>query len=58
MWRVVKSRMVGYVERVVEISSEHKSLVDKEKRNRMLARNVKGGFSNNNREFIYHQKDH
>jgi hypothetical protein len=33
---VVKSRMVGYVESVVEICNEHKSLVDKWKINRIL----------------------
>jgi len=56
--RVVKSRMVGYGERVVEISNEHNSLVDKQKRNRMLGRNIKWGFSNNNNnKFIYHQED-
>ena len=56
--RVVKLRMVGYVESVVEISNEHNILVDKG--NRLLERNVRGGFckNNNNTEFIYHQKNH
>jgi len=57
---VVKSRMVEYVERVVEISNEHKSLVDKLKINRIFLRNIKRGFSNisNKIEFICHQEDH
>jgi hypothetical protein len=58
MLRVVKSRMVGYAERAVEISNEHKNLVDRQKRSRMLARNIKRGFSNNNNKFIYHQENH
>jgi hypothetical protein len=35
--------MVGHVERVVEISNEHSSLVDKQKRNRMLGEKHKKG---------------